>query len=63
MVTVVGLVCTELGVLQLVTLSTALYPDNNAFCRGLCRPEAQAIKGSSVALQKKQRAIKGRWLL
>lgn len=59
----VGLESTELGALRLVTLNTALSLKNNTFCRGLCKLEGQAIKGSSVTLQKEQRAIKGRWFL
>lgn len=62
-VTVVGLESTELGVLRLVTLNTALSLNNNTFCRGLCKLEGQAIKGSSVTLQEEQRTIKGRWFL
>lgn len=44
-------------------LNTAPSLDNRTFCRGLCELEGQAIKGSSVTLQKEQRAIKGQWFL
>lgn len=57
--TMVELESAELGTLWLMTLNTALSLNSNNFCRGLCKLEGQAIKGSPVTLLKEQKAIKG----